>query len=71
MKKIDIKRRILNRDLKSGQISAYEQTFFAVLNSSGSSDVLIELKADYNREDEKWKINKSEVYSERATIVAF
>ena len=71
MKKIDIKRRILNRDFKSGQISAYEQTFFAVLNSSGSSDVLIELKADYSIEDKKWKINKSEVYSERETIVAF
>ena len=73
MKKIAIQRRILNKDLKNGDIKyqAYKQCFFAVLTSSGSFDALNELKADYSTEDKKWKIKKSEVYSESATIVAF
>ena len=73
MKKITIQRKILNKVLKKGDIyyKAYDQSFFAVLTSSGSSDVLNELKADYSIEDKKWKITKSEVYSESATIVAF
>ena len=73
MKKIAIQRRISNKDFKYGQISyeAYDQSFFAVLTSSGSSDVLNELKANYGSEVKKWKIKKSEVYSESATIVAF
>ena len=73
MKKITIQRRISNKDFKCGQISykAYDQSFFAVLTSSGSSDVLNELKADYSIVEKKWNITKSEVYSESATIVAF
>ena len=73
MKKIAIQRRISYKDLKEGdkKYFAYKQSFFAVLTSSGSSDVLNELKADYSIEEKKWNITKSEVYSESATIVAF
>ena len=73
MKKIAIQRRISNKDFKKGDIEyfAYKQSIFAVLTSSGSSDVLNELKADYSIVDKKWKINKIEVYSENASIVAF
>ena len=50
MKKIAIQRRILNKDLKYGiiQYESYKQSFFAVLTSSSSYDVLIELEADYS-----------------------
>ena len=74
MKKIAIQRRILNKVLKKEDrkyYSVYKQSYFAVLTSSGSSDVLNELKADYSIVEKKWNITKSEVYSESATIVAF
>ena len=50
MKKIAIQRRILNhkilwRNRLITNKKFYKQTFFAVLTSPGSSDVLIELKA--------------------------
>ena len=50
MKKIGIQRRILNLEVKYGKnnYKAYKKSFFAVLTSSGSSDVLNELKADYS-----------------------